>query len=96
MIAKHYIIANRIIGDTDLSSGTDTEFLNDFEVSDLTFDCNQQNPPYTWKQTMIAACAIDLCGDNIAARRVRIINFGSRSPVKRGRSGGNILAYLPA
>lgn len=80
LIAKHYIIATPVFG-PEISI-----FTSNFEVSDLTLDCNQANQPFAMEanpldNTMISACGIAASGDKVRIRRVRIINFGSRSPV---------------
>lgn len=51
-------------------------YLEDFEVSDLTIDCNvagQTSP-------LVACGATNIPGKHIRIRRIRAVNFGSHSP----------------
>jgi len=57
--------------------------LDSFEISDLTIDCNLDGQPSTGSDAYprIAVGAINLHGKNILVRRVRVINFGTRTPI---------------
>lgn len=57
-------------------------FLHDVEVSDLTIDLNLQNQPngLNGKPPLIMVAAISLFGSNMKVQRVRVINFGTRTP----------------
>jgi len=50
-------------------------WLHDFEVSDLTIDCNVAGQPNRY----VSCGAVNLHGGHIRIRRIRAINFGSHS-----------------
>ncbi|HTG44916.1 MAG TPA: hypothetical protein VK633_10330 [Verrucomicrobiae bacterium] len=56
--------------------------LQNWAISDLTIDCNLQNQPFAVDQDFprLAIGAIAVLGDNLRVRRVRVINFGTRTP----------------
>jgi hypothetical protein len=58
------------------------DWLDGFEVSDLTLDCNLDGQPnttgYRFPRTMVLG--IDVRGVRIEIRRVRVVNFGTRVP----------------
>jgi hypothetical protein len=57
------------------------EYLSSFQIEGLTLDCNLQNTPFeaTRKFTVTAAA---ITGDNVRFRRIRVINFGTRTPLE--------------
>jgi hypothetical protein len=69
-----YVYSYSIIGSFD--------WLDGFEVSDLTLDCNLDGQPnttgYRFPRTMVLG--IDVRGVRIEIRRVRVVNFGTRVP----------------
>lgn len=50
-------------------------FLEDFEVSDLTFDCNIAGQP----ESRVSCAAVAIAGRNVRLRRLRAINFSSQT-----------------
>ena len=60
-----------------------TAFLDGFEVSDLTIDCNLAGQPIPQGQTFanFCCCAIYAPGRHIRIRRVRVIRFGTQNAV---------------
>lgn len=60
----------------------DAGVLEGYEISDLTFDCNLGGQPNTsgFSYPRIAVGALRLKGRDILIRRVRVINFGTRTP----------------
>ena len=57
-----------------------TAFLDGFEVSNLTIDCNLAGQPVPQGQTFanLCCCAIYAPGRHIRVRRVRVIRFGTQ------------------
>jgi hypothetical protein len=55
------------------------EFLSSFEISDMTLDCNLQNTPFE-PDRKLTVTALAIAGDNALVRRIRVINFGTRTP----------------
>ena len=55
-------------------------FLNGFEVSDLTLDCNLGGQA----STTVACAAIAVSGSHIYIHRVRVINFGTQAVAVKG------------
>jgi len=71
--------------------------IEDVEISDMTIDCNMAGQPVRPSgpgeppalYPMLAASAISLAGRNLRVRRVRVVNFGTRTPlVVNGDSDG--------
>jgi len=59
--------------------------LYGFEIRDLTIDCNLQNLPFdasSFTGTKFSVTAFDVGGDNVVIKRVRVINFGTRTPLE--------------
>jgi hypothetical protein len=70
--------------------GIVSEGLQDnIEISDLTIDCDLEHQPSTPGLDFSRIClgAIFLTGNNNRIRRVRLINFGTRTPIRINRVG---------
>jgi hypothetical protein len=88
---------NTILRLTAASSGNQTTFrhidligkgsnsVNDVEISDLTIDCNldDQIPTFGLPYALMSIDAVSIDGANNRFRRVRVINFGNRTPTIR-------------
>lgn len=76
--------------------GTTDEYLDGFEVSELTVDCNVEGQP----NPHVACGAIALRGGcrHVRIRRVRAIHFGSKAPgtVENGYYVENFVFYVAA
>jgi hypothetical protein len=57
----------------------DTALLDEFEVSDMTIDCDLDS-----QAAAVAAGAIKVYGSHIRLRRIRVINFGTRTTAQPG------------
>lgn len=66
----------------EIIAGVSTAPLLDFEVSDLTIDCDLANQPIIEGQKFprLSIRAISIVGSDVQVRRVRVINFGTRTP----------------
>jgi hypothetical protein len=62
----HYVL----IGDVDYAS-----FIEDFELSDLTFDCNIAGQP----EHLVSCAAISVVGRHLRLHRLHAINFSSQT-----------------
>jgi hypothetical protein len=84
--ATHQQHLSRAIGNdwwTPAPEDEDSRFLDGFEVSDLTIDCNMRGHP--WEKRVIIG-AIGVMGRRTRIRRVRAIDFGSETHRPTGAS----------
>src|SRR6266511_6031843 len=70
-------------------AGNPAQWLDGFEASDFTVDCNLDGQPGT--DAICGAIVLDAGGRHIRIRRVRAIHFGSRAP--NGQYSENFVFY---
>lgn len=84
-------------GGVSVFRGGENVSIEDVEISDMTIDCNMAGQPIRPSgpgeppalYPMLATTAISLAGRNLRVRRVRVVNFGTRTPlVVNGVSDG--------
>jgi hypothetical protein len=95
------VTTRKIVGATETNHhydaiGTTDDYLDGFEVCDLTVDCNVEGQP----SQQVACGAIALRGGcrHVRIRRVRAIHFGSKAPgtVENGYYVENFVFYVAA
>jgi len=77
------VLASPQSGQSQYVFGLTRTALSGFELSDLTIDCNLAGQPNTGSDEYprIAEGGINLHGSDILIRRVRVINFGTNTPI---------------